>query len=496
MAIPSDEGVSSWGDYLVILMRDNERGISEPYGQDSSAVALHRMNAANSRGNRLDMTTSQLSDTAHTTMPIPESHDALTQLLARKELELAAARRMAEVFSQHIALQDLLEQGLRIALDVVNAENGSVLLADPDTRTLVFYHSIGQKPVTQGTAVPWYEGIAGTVFRTGIPEIVPDAQVDERHFKKVDETTGAITHDMITLPLKRWEGDPIGVIQVMNKRGGKFLDRDDMAILTIISSLAAVAIEHTRLVEAAKLSEVAQLMGNITHDIKNLLMPIVCGAGILQTEINEMLDHIPDVESKRALASRKLCNEVIQMLKDDSRRIHDRVGEIADAVKELSTPLDFSACEVAGVVSSVFHSLGILAQERHVRLITENLELLPLIVADQRRLYSAFYNLINNAIPEVSAGGSVTVCGQLPASEGTIVVSVIDTGGGMPPDVRDRLFTKRAISTKPGGTGLGMKIVKDVVDAHGGTIWVESELGAGTKVHIRLPQVPGESACS
>ena len=454
------------------------------------------MNTSNSPGKRLDMTTSQLSDTTSHQLPTPEAHEALTQLLARRERELAAARRMSEVFSQHITLQDLLEQGLNIALDVVNAENGSVLLADPDNRSLVFYHSIGQQPVPSGTVLPWDEGIAGTVFRTGIPEIVPDAQTDQRHFKKVDETTGAITHDMITIPLKRWEGDPIGVIQVMNKRGGKFLDRDDMAILTIISSLAAVAIEHTRLVEAAKLAEVARLMGNITHDIKNLLMPIVCGAGILQTEINEMLDRMPEIETQRAHASRKLCNEVIQMLKDDAHRIHDRVGEIADAVKELSTPLDFSACEVAGVVSSVFRSLGILAQEKQVRLRTENLELLPLIVADQRRLYSAFYNLINNAIPEVSAGGSVTVCGQLPTSEGAIVVSVVDTGGGMPPDVRDRLFTKRAISTKPGGTGLGMKIVKDIVDAHGGTIWVESELGVGTKIHIRLPQVPGESARS
>jgi len=250
------------------------------------------------------------------------------------------------------------------------------------------------------------------------------------------------------------------------------------------------------LVEAAKLAEVAQLMGDITHDIKNLLMPIVCGAGILQTEINELLDYLPTTEIKRAKVTRQLCKEVIEMLRDDAPRIHDRVAEIADAVKELSTPLDFSACEVAGVVSNVFRSLGILAQERHVRLLTENLELLPLIVADQRRLYSAFYNLINNAIPEVPAGGSVTVCGQSPTSEGSIVVSVIDSGGGMRPDVRDRLFTKRTISTKPGGTGLGTKIVKDVVDAHGGTIWVESELGAGTKIHIRLPHAPGELARS
>ena len=238
------------------------------------------------------------------------------------------------------------------------------------------------------------------------------------------------------------------------------------------------------------------MMGDITHDIKNLLQPIVCGAGILQAEINQLLNYLPAIELTRAMASRELCNEVIQTLQDDAHRIQDRVREIADAVKGVSTPLDFSACEVAGIVSTVFRSLGILAQKRHVRLLTENLELLPLIVADQRRLYNAFYNLINNAIPEVPAGGSVTVCGQPPTSEGEIVVSVIDTGGGMPPDVRDRLFTKRAISTKPGGTGLGTKIVKDVVDAHGGTIWVESELGVGTKIHLRLPNAPGESTRS
>jgi signal transduction histidine kinase len=438
------------------------------------------------------MTNPQLADTASHQWSKHETHEALTQLLARRELELAAARRMSEVFSQEINLQDLLEQSLRIALHVVNAENGSVLLADTDKQALVFYHSIGEKPVPPGTAVPSDEGIAGTVYRTGRPEIVPDAQADHRHIKNVDEAAGAVTHDMITLPLKRWEGDPIGVIQVMNKRGGECLNEDDIAILAIISALTAVAIEHTRLVETAKIAEVAQMMGDITHDIKNLLIPIVCGAGILQTEINKLLDHSPDMKIAQAKASRKLCNEVIQMLQDDAHRIQDRVREIADAVKGFSTPLEFSTCEVAGIVSNVFRSLGILAQNKQIRLITENLERLPLIVADQRRLYNAFYNLINNAIPEVPAGGSVTVCGHCPTAEGAIVVSVIDTGGGMPPDVRDRLFTKHAISTKPGGTGLGTKIVKDVVDAHGGAIWVESEPGAGTKIHIRLPHAPGE----
>ena len=164
--------------------------------------------------------------------------------------------------------------------------------------------------------------------------------------------------------------------------------------------------------------------------------------------------------------------------------------EIADAVKGLSSPLEFCACEVSSVVSNVFRSLGVLAQERSITLATENLDLLPLIVVDSRRLYNAIYNLINNAIPEVSPGGSVTVRGKTLPEEGAIVISVIDTGQGMPPEVRDRLFTKGTISTKPGGTGLGTKIVKDVVDAHGGKVWVESELGKGTKIHILLPLSP------
>ena len=433
------------------------------------------------------MSTSRSNDLPTLAQTSPMSQERLARLLARREVELAAAQRMSEVFSQQIKLEDIMAQALHIALDVVDAENGSILLADPDAHQLVFYHSIGSQPVRPGTAVPWDEGIAGTVFRTGRPEIVPDAQADKRHFKKVDQATGSITHDMITIPLKQWQGAPIGVMQVMNKRGDAFLDQDDVAILTIISALVAAAIEHIKLVDAAKLAEVAQMMGDITHDIKNLLMPVVCGAGILQTEINDLLGQLPDIHITRAKASRDLCNEVIQMLKDDARRIQDRVREIADAVKGLSTPLEFSACEMSSIVGNVFRSLGVLAQERSINLVTENLELLPIIIVDSRRIYNALYNLINNAIPEVPFGGSVTVRGKALLHEGAIVISVIDTGNGMPPQIRDRLFTKGVVSTKPGGTGLGTKIVKDVVDAHGGNVWAESELGKGTRIHIRLP---------
>jgi signal transduction histidine kinase len=142
------------------------------------------------------------------------------------------------------------------------------------------------------------------------------------------------------------------------------------------------------------------------------------------------------------------------------------------------------------VVRSVEDTLGLPAQEKNIVLRNEGLESLPDVMADEQRLYNAFYNLINNAIPEVPDGGSITIRGMADPVAKAVIISVIDTGRGMPPEVRESLFTSRAISRKPGGTGLGTKIVKDVVEAHGGTITVESADGAGTTFHLRLPFQP------
>jgi signal transduction histidine kinase len=134
----------------------------------------------------------------------------------------------------------------------------------------------------------------------------------------------------------------------------------------------------------------------------------------------------------------------------------------------------------------VYATLRILADERRVTLRAEGLDTLPVIRADESRLFNAIYNLVNNAIPEVTSGGSVTVQGRTEPSGTHIVLSVMDTGKGMSPEVRDSLFTYQAVSRKIGGTGLGTKIVKDVVDAHGGSITVESTEGVGTAFHITL----------
>jgi len=258
--------------------------------------------------------------------------------------------------------------------------------------------------------------------------------------------------------------------------------------LNIIAAFAALAIEEARLVQEARLAEVVRLLGDIGHDIRNMLMPVVLAGGLLKAELDELYPRLPPDQSERARASRELCHEVIDMLRRNTQCIQDRVKEIADCVKGLSTPPTFAPCRIAKVVDDVLQVLMVLAQEKNVALKTEGLAALPAIMADERRLYNAFYNLVNNAIPEVPPGGSVTIRGRVETDAIHLVVT--DTGRGMPPEVRESLFTTRAISRKQGGTGLGTKIVKDVIDAHGGRIAAESHEGVGTTFSIRLPIKP------
>ena len=242
------------------------------------------------------------------------------------------------------------------------------------------------------------------------------------------------------------------------------------------------------LLEEIKVAEVTRALGDIGHDVKNMLMPVLTGGDLLREEVQEILSRLAARgEGAEVEASRKVSDELIEMIVNNARRIQDRVRELADAVKGVTTAPEFMPCRVSTCLADVFTSLHRYAAEKAVALYAEGLESLPVIQADERRLFNAFYNVIDNAIPEVPPGGSVTVRGQVDVGADELVISVADTGRGMPPDLRDSLFTMQAVSRKAGGTGLGTKIVKDVVAAHKGSIRVESELGVGTTIHIRLP---------
>jgi signal transduction histidine kinase len=404
--------------------------------------------------------------------------------------ELEAAHRISHALSRHTDLDALISHALRTALEVVEADAASVLLADVGSKQLVFRHVIGEKAKRlKGTAIPWDQGIASAVFTSGKPQFTRDVAQDRRHLSRVDASTGYQTRDMITVPLKPWEGKPIGVLQVLNKRRGR-LGRRDISILTIISALMSAAIEQARLYEEVKFAEVGRLLGDIGHDVGNLLTPVLCGVDMLGPKLEEFFDDSAAPEEAEVRQVRVWCRDILALLRTSARRIQDQVKQMADCVKGLSTAPQFTSCSLSLVVEQAQQTLRLLAQQEGITLRCDGLEGLPPILADERRLYLAFYNLINNAIPEVPPGGSITVRGSREPGDRALLVSVTDTGRGMPADIQESLFTERTISRKAGGTGLGTKIVRDVVEAHGGRITVESRQGIGTSFHLRLPLRP------
>jgi len=233
--------------------------------------------------------------------------------------------------------------------------------------------------------------------------------------------------------------------------------------------------------------EITKLMGEITHDVKNLLMPLVTGTDLLADEIDDVFRHMATMEPARAEQSHTACEEVITMFRNTSRRIQDRMKAIADYAALTRVSQRFEPCIMSKIADGVVKALRTAAEQRKVRLTAEGLQNLPAIAGDEARLYSLLYNLVDNAIPEVPAQGLVTISGSHQDGDDFIRIRVADTGKGMPADVRDHLFTNRLMSSKNGGTGLGTKIIKDVVDMHGGRITVDSAPGRGTTFDIRLP---------
>ena len=433
------------------------------------------------------------------------THHELQARLERRERELRAVYRITSALSARTDLDEMERQTLLTAIETVDASAGSILLHDPQHHTLVFKYVVGASPeitaALTGMEMPDTKGIAGQVFQSGMGRISEDVSAEGDHDRGIGEQVNYVTRNMITVPLKTMSGQTIGLMQVLNHRHGNF-DEADLEVLEILSAQAASAIDTARLHAQARLAVIVNLIGDISHDVKNLVTPVVTGTQTLEMMMQGMFEDLdrvlagvngpPSEEDIRdaCAAVRDFYPEAMEMVYEGAQAAQDRVREIADAIKgEVAEP-HFEPTRIGDVVDSVVKPLRFLAERSHVTLVTDGADGVPEAEIDRKRMYNAVYNLINNAIPETPAGGKITVATSLVNggdTEPQLQIVIADTGRGMPPHIRERMFTDHVVSTKAGGTGLGTRIVKNVVDIHHGTIRVDSEPDKGTAFTIRIP---------
>lgn len=443
-----------------------------------------------------------------------ESLHSLQARLEMRERQLLAVHRISAALFSKTDLDSLLRETLRASLEIVDADAGSILLYDEEKNRLIFRYVIGKTELIGEAVDPEDQTAnAATVFRTGV-SLLTDTSRDGYN-PRFDVDTGYRTQSMLTVPLKNLGGEPIGVMQALNKRPGPF-DTDDQELLEIVSSLAATSIVNARLAEEAQLAAVARAVGDLSHDIKNALTPVETAVDtmvqLFMEPTYQELDRLkaawspvhPEMAQALCDATRLLREEypyTLESVKDGCTDIFEMVSEIADYIKGVQSTRK-EVANLQEVVEEKLRRLRVVARDRRVTISLEGLESVPPFPFDRRLLGRALFNLVNNALGAINAAvtrktlelrqfliqvrASAVPEGAFPEGH-YCLIEVQDDGPGVPQRIKDSLFTQQAISTTPGGTGIGTRFVKSVADAHGGLVGVESEEGHGACFWIKLP---------
>jgi signal transduction histidine kinase len=193
------------------------------------------------------------------------------------------------------------------------------------------------------------------------------------------------------------------------------------------------------------------------------------GMGALNEEQRSVLNTINEDEARLS----NLVNELLQLSRLESDR----------------AIFNFEPCSIEGIAETSVKQFYELAQKKDVTLYYDIDDNLPKVVADFEKLTWVLNNLIANAIKHTNAGDEICIDARV--EEGKMLISVKDTGVGIPPEFLDKIFDKfiqiKGPDAEVRGTGLGLVIVKEIVEAHKGRVWCESKLDVGSNFTFTLP---------
>jgi len=145
---------------------------------------------------------------------------------------------------------------------------------------------------------------------------------------------------------------------------------------------------------------------------------------------------------------------------------------------------DFHPCRIENIIEKNIAYLSPQIEDGNFKIIRDISDALPELSADSAMLYQAFLNILINAFQSLKQNGLITI--KIKSVSGHIVINFIDNGEGVPEDILKKIWTP-FFTTKDTGTGLGLGIVKNIIEAHHGTIAITNEPTKGANVEIRLP---------
>ena len=232
--------------------------------------------------------------------------------------------------------------------------------------------------------------------------------------------------------------------------------------------------------ELRRLERVRQdFVANVSHEFKT---PLTAIQGFAETLLGGALD---DATNRRRF---------VEIIREHSARLDRLTDDLLklSLIEAGKLELDFNEVNVAALVESCVDTARFRAAQKQLTVSVECPANLPQVRGDARRLAEVLQNILDNAVQYTPAGGKISIRAGVENSQ--VSIDVTDTGIGIPRDDQQRIFERfyrvdAARSREAGGTGLGLSIAKHLVEAHGGRIEVESEVGQGSTFSIVLPAI-------
>jgi len=250
---------------------------------------------------------------------------------------------------------------------------------------------------------------------------------------------------------------------------------EDVTVATDLAWRAASAIEHASLYADAQRSTRTreEILAIVSHDLRNPLTSILTGAGML----------LRDASAGRAVLKRA------EMIQRAAQRMNNLIEDLVDfgRIQSGQLKIEPTIVEPEALLQETVDAFEEIARERSVTLRIDMADPMPRVRCDPKRVLQVLSNLVGNAVKLVPAAGAVALRARAMGEQ--VVLSVSDNGPGISQDDLPHVFDRywRGKNTKYKGSGLGLSIAKAIVDAHGGHIWAESEVGVGTTFSFSLP---------